>query len=122
MEAHLLNQPQKKLQLNNKTTIFQNCQKIELVGSPATKELKKSHSSRQVGGKRHGDAEQAVPHQYVVDKNQEGHLKSKESQPHTRPPSPGFQFQEDKSHNFWLEKPVGVGAAEETVGFLSVSS
>ena len=30
-------------------------------------------------------------------KIQEGYLKSEESQPHTRPPSPGFQCQEDKS-------------------------
>ena len=43
------------------------------------------------------DTEQAVPYPYVVDKNQEGYLRSKESKPHTRPPSPGFQCQEDKS-------------------------
>ena len=48
--AHLLTQPQQKLQLNYKTTITQNCQKIELYGSSTTKELKKSHSSRWIGG------------------------------------------------------------------------
>ena len=48
--AQLLTPPQQKLQLNYKTTITQNCQKIELYGSPTTKELNKSHSSRQVGG------------------------------------------------------------------------
>ena len=48
--AHLLTQPQQKLQLNYKTTITQNCQKIKLYGHPKIKELKKSHSSRPVGG------------------------------------------------------------------------
>ena len=54
--ARLVTQPQQKLQLNYKTTIIQNCQKIKLHGSPTrtslvpTKELKKSHSFRQVGG------------------------------------------------------------------------
>ena len=38
-----------------------------------------------------------VPHRHVVDENWEGYLGSEESQPHTRPPSPGFQCQEDKS-------------------------
>ena len=35
---------------NLKTKSNQNCQKIELYGSPTTKELKKKHSSRLVGG------------------------------------------------------------------------
>ena len=35
---------------NLKTKNNQNCQKIELYGSPTTKELKKKHSSRPVGG------------------------------------------------------------------------
>ena len=47
--AHLA-QPQQKLQLNYKTTITQKHQKIKLYGSLTTKKLKKSHSSRQVGG------------------------------------------------------------------------
>ena len=62
--VHVLTQPQQKLQLNYKTTITQNHQKIELYGSSTTKELKWLHSSRWVGGaktqthaKMHGDAE-----------------------------------------------------------------
>ena len=39
-----------KLQLNYRTNITQNCQKIELYGTLTTKELKKPHSSRRVGG------------------------------------------------------------------------
>ena len=35
---------------NLKTKTNQNCQKIKLYGSPTTKELKKKHSSRPVGG------------------------------------------------------------------------
>ena len=38
----------KNNKFKNKKT--QNCQKIELYGSPTTKELKKKHSSRPVGG------------------------------------------------------------------------
>ena len=46
--ALLLTQLQQILQLNYKTTIFQNHQKIKLYGSPKTKKLKESHSSRWV--------------------------------------------------------------------------
>ena len=42
--AYLLAQPPQKLQLNYKTTITQNHQKIELYGSLTSKELKRSHS------------------------------------------------------------------------------
>ena len=44
--ACLLTQPQQKLQLDYKTNITQNPQKIQLYGSLTTKELKKPHSSR----------------------------------------------------------------------------
>ena len=39
-----------KTTLDYKTNITQKCQKIKLCGTPTTKDLKKSHSSRQVGG------------------------------------------------------------------------
>ena len=39
---------------NIKTKNNQNCQKIELSESPTTKEIKKKHSSRQVGGAEMG--------------------------------------------------------------------
>ena len=42
-------QPQ-ELQLNLKINNIQNCQKIKLYGSPTSKDLKKPHSSRRVGG------------------------------------------------------------------------
>ena len=45
----LLAQLHQKLQLDYRTTVTQNHQKIELHGSLTTKELKKSHSSRWVG-------------------------------------------------------------------------
>ena len=41
--------------------------------------------------------EQVVLHPHVVHKNQEGYLRSEGSQPHTNPPSPEIQCQEDKS-------------------------
>ena len=40
----------KRRTTNFKTKNNQNCQKIELYGSPTTKELKERHSSRLVGG------------------------------------------------------------------------
>ena len=40
----------KRTTTNQKTKSNQNCQKIELYGSLTTKELKKKHSSRLVGG------------------------------------------------------------------------
>ena len=46
----LLTQLEKKLQLDYKTNITQECQKIELYGSLTTKDLKKPHSSTQIGG------------------------------------------------------------------------
>ena len=90
---HFLMQPQTELQRNPKTNNTQTCQKIELYGSLTTKDLKKPHSSRRVGGeemrswggvvRRHsvvqtgsGSGRKAVPHSRVVDKNQEGHLGS----------------------------------------------
>ena len=40
----------RKITTNLKTKTNQNCQKIKLYRSPATKELKEKHSSRLVGG------------------------------------------------------------------------
>ena len=40
----------RKTTTNIKTKHNQSCQKIELYGSPTTKELKKKHSPRPVGG------------------------------------------------------------------------
>ena len=57
-------------------------------------ELKKPHPSRLV--ERGIDMEQDGPTPTRI-KIQEGYLGNEESQPHTRPPSPGFQYQEDKS-------------------------
>ena len=51
----LLAQPKEKRTTTNlKTKSNQNCQKIELYGSLTTKELKKKHSSRLVGGAEMG--------------------------------------------------------------------
>ena len=47
---HLLTQPQEELQLNLRINNTQDCQKIELCGSLISKDLKKPHSSRRVGG------------------------------------------------------------------------
>ena len=97
--ACLLAQPQQNLHLNHKITITPNHQKIKVYGSSTTKELKKTYSFRHVGGAetQRCEMEQVVPHPRVVDKNQEGYLRSERSQPHIRPRSPGFQCQEDKS-------------------------
>ena len=46
----------RKTTTNLKTKINQNCQKIELHGSPTTKELQKKHAPRLVGGEETGKA------------------------------------------------------------------
>ena len=92
--VHLLTQLQKKrLQLNHKTNITQNHQKIKLYESLTSMDLKKPHSSRWVGGaemwrqaETHRDTvwcreavEQVAPHSHVVDKNWEEYLGSEGS-------------------------------------------
>ena len=98
------------------------CQNIKLFGSRITKDLKKPHLSRQVGGaemwrrsKRCGEAwrcmqssrgaEWAVPQSGVLNKNCEGYLGSEGSQ--TRPPSPGSHRQEEKSPKLLSIKTSG---------------
>ena len=108
----LFTQLQKKLQLDYKTNVTQNHQKIKLHRSLTTKNLKKPHSFRQVGraemwrgtercgaAKWCGEAvEQVVPHSRVVDKNWKGCFRNKRSQAQTlQPSSPGVQHHEDKS-------------------------
>ena len=104
----LLMQPQKGITTKSQNNT-QNCQKIKLYGSLTTRDLKESfiqpHPYRWVGGRR-GEEEQcgmetaaaaaaaaewapAVPHSRVVDKNREGYLGSKRSQPQLRVPEPG---------------------------------
>ena len=52
-------------------------------------------------------------------KIQERYLGSEESQPHTRPPSPGFPCREISTHNFWLQNPAETESVKETAGSLS---
>ena len=101
--------------LNFKTNNTHNYQKIELYGSATTKDLKKPQSSRWIGGvemwRQGGEAGRlhvaqrggsssgtgkVVPYVRVADKNWEGYLGSKRSQPKDRLHIPGFQCQEDK--------------------------
>ena len=72
--------------------------------------------------RRHTGTEWAVTHLCVLDKNWERSLRSKGSQPNTRPPSPGFQCREDKSPEFLAVKTSEGGVVEETVGFSGISS
>ena len=66
--AHLLEQLQQKLQPNYKTTIIQNHQKVELYGSPTSKELKKSNSDFQPRW-RHRETDCASSHTQKKDNN-----------------------------------------------------
>ena len=80
----------------------QDCHKIKLYGSPTTKELKKSHSSRWVGGaEMHRDAEWAVP-PHMVDKNWEQYLRSEDPSPTPDHPAKGSSDRKISPHNFWL--------------------
>ena len=114
---------------NLKTKNNQNCQKIELYGNPTTKELKKKHSRRLVGGaergswterthsktasRRLGQAKRwwlvdwVVPH-LCADKL--GETTGEQNRLH----NPGFQYGEMKPQNFWLKKPVGVEVARDS--------
>ena len=107
----LLVQPQKELQLDLKTNNTQNHQKIELYGSPTTKDLEvifiqmgRRGRNAEMGREaqrcsvtqRGGGSGKEVPHSRVVDKNQEVYLGGEQSQPQARLHSPGFQCQEDK--------------------------
>ena len=49
-----------------------------------------------------------VPHLSVVDKNREGSLRGKGSQPTAGPPAKGSSARKISPHNFWLSKPAGL--------------
>ena len=77
-----------------KTNFIQNNQKIKLYGNPTTKDLKKPHSSRWVGGvERQREVavavERVISHSSVVDKNLEGYLESKAKPAQPRVPPLG---------------------------------
>ena len=55
-------------------------------------------------------------------KVEEGYLRSKAFQPHTRPSAQGSSAKKISPHNFWLQKPVGIESVEETSRALSSSS
>ena len=61
-----------------------------------------------------------VPHPHVVDKNSGGI--SQEEEARTRPPAQGSSARKIRSHNFWLQKPVGIESVEESSGVPSSSS
>ena len=104
---------------NLKTKINPNWQKIELYVSLTTKELKKKHSSRLVGGaeidsqgrrglwERQWLVEWAVPH-LCIDKP--GGTTGEPDRLH----NPGFQCREIKPQNLWLKTSVGVAVVGET--------
>ena len=98
-----------------KTKNNQNCQKIQLYGSWITKEVKKKHSSRPLGGAEMDSwAESTLSKEAVGGPggptfpqiNWEEQLGSK-----NRPCNPGFQCREIQPQSLWLKTPVGVEAA-----------
>ena len=106
-----------KLQLKYRTTITQNHQKIELCGSPTTKKLKRPYSSRQQGGWRGGDMEMRnwfQTHMWWI--KMKGYLWIEGYYSHTRPPSTGFQYQENKSPKLMAVKTSGVVSVETLLG------
>ena len=125
---HSLPHTTKRRTTNLKTKINQNCQKIELYGSPTTKELKKKHSSRLVGGAETGSkgekdiwprrgwrtgwerwqlADWVVPH---LHEDKPGGTTGEWDRQH----NPGFQHGKIKPQNLWLKKLEGVVTAGET--------
>ena len=67
-------------------------------------------------GREVAAADWVVPHSCVVDKNQEGYLRSKQTQLQTRPLSPGFQHQQHKSPQILAVKTSGDWDGRRTVG------
>ena len=61
--------------------------------------------------------EQVIPHSCEVDKNQEGYLGSKRSQPQARLYSTGFRYQGDKSPKLLVVKTSVGGVVEEIARF-----
>ena len=127
-----LHNPRKNYNQISKTNNTQNHQKIKLYGSPTTKDLKKPHSSRQVGGAEswgwgreavwHGEAvavvaEQTVPHSRVGDRNQEGYPGSEPSQPQARQYRPRFQHREGQPPLHLALKTSGGWGGGRTAGF-----
>ena len=113
---------------NLKTKNNHNCQKIELYGSPTTKELKKKHSFRPVEGAEMGslsgeDTQQGCGlrlgrvRQWLMDLVFPHSCADKlggTTGDQDRPRNPGFQHGEIKPQNLLLKKPVAVEAAKET--------
>ena len=110
---------------NLKTKNNQNWQKIELYGSPTTKELKKKHSYRLVWGvemgswveRTWGKVEAGELGQarwrledWVVLRSCADTLGGTTGERY-RPRNPGFQCGEIKPESLWLKAPVGVEAA-----------
>ena len=87
---------------------------IELNGSLTTIELRKHLHPHWQGGCR---CRTGWSHTHVWRiKTQEGYLKSKESQPYTRPLAQGSSARKVSPHNFWLQKLAGIESVEETSG------
>ena len=60
----------------------------------------------------------AVPYSQVVDKSQEGYtLGVSDSSPRTYHTAQCFSSRKINPHNFWLQKPVGVGVMEKLPDF-----
>ena len=91
----ILTQPQQKLQLDYKTNITQNHQNIKLYGSLTTKELKKPHSSRWVGGAKRWNVQSHTHIWYVkIERDRDIPVPHQSTQPGI--PAPGRL----SSHNF----------------------
>ena len=106
---------------NLETKNNQNWYKVKLYGSPTTKELKKKHSSRLLGGAetwgwasrqrrlaaRRPLVEWAVPHLHADKPGQNTAQRD-------TPCNPQFQPREIKTQNLWLNNPLGVALVGKT--------
>ena len=97
-----------RITTNLKTKNTKNCQKIKLYGGPTTKDLKKPHLSRQIGGAETGNhvskdtvwLERAVPHSHVVDKIGRDILGAGDPSPRSDGAAQGSTARKIKPHNF----------------------
>ena len=93
--------------------------KIELNGSLKTKELKKPHPLKLVGGVQMWNG--LVSHPCVVDKFGRDISEAKSPSHTSGPPAQGSSARKISPHNFWLQKLVGFESVEETSGAPSCS-
>ena len=106
--THTVPPPTTKRRTTNFKTKNKNCQKIELYGSPTTKELNKTHSSSLVGGEETGSQAERTPGEAVAGRPGRSHIHEQtnreeqmgsETDPQPRAPAQGKKASKPLTEN-----------------------